>query len=214
MIEPSSTIPLVLKYAESRADKSTDIDLLYVRTSSYLPAQVEEVSKDIKEICDRTDSKDIIKNTKLFKIVKYAKRISKTMHNNYWNKLTTDLQTLSPYQPNFEHTLSELCHGYAIGVDHAMNSFGKRCENFESTARSLVLNEIKYGVSRHQPALIARYASFIISFSNDRDSTRWGVLPEYLTRRIEEQSAQFGIYDVSCIANGLNNCYKFGFPKE
>lgn len=213
-MEPASTTPLIVKEAESRADKSTDLDLVYTRSASHLPNDIEQIAKDIDEIVNRTHYSGIRKNEALYRTIKYAKYVKRSTYINYWDKVTTDLSAMNPYADDFYHVLSELCYRY-ISFNSFLGVDGKRCEQFETVTRMLVLNEIKYGISGYRPDLLARFASFIIGYANNKISTHgWGILPEYLVQKIEEMSPQFNFQSLIDISFGVQNCYRNGFPKQ
>ncbi|XP_055311762.1 uncharacterized protein LOC129574190 isoform X2 [Sitodiplosis mosellana] len=210
--EPASIIPEIVKAAESRTDKSTDLDLIYCRLSKYLPDHLESVSRDMLTILANSGSENTIKNDQLFAILKHKRYISvKDIYKKYWEKMTEDLANISTQALDIDFTLSTLSYRYCLLQKGLASRY--RCQKFESLLKELVLIEVKYGISAWLPHRIANMATFIIGYANDPIFDQI-TLPEYFVKKIEEMAPQFTANEIIDISIGIETFHRNGIPKS
>lgn len=198
--EPASLIPKIIEEAESRPDKSTDMNLIYCRLSKFTPDHLDKVSNELFAIVEKLNSKDIISNSKLFSILRNKRYISKKeIYHKYWQKNFEDLSDVNIQAMDIDVTLSTLSHRYCF-LQRGMTS-RYRNHRFESLLREFILTEVKYGASGCKPNRLAKLATFIIGYAHD-PTTDNILLPEYFVRKIEEMGPQFSVNSVIDISSG------------
>lgn len=208
--EPASIVPIILKTAESREDKSTDIDLIFCRLRNQLPEYIESACNDMSKLLEQTKFDNIIQNEKLYSTFKHKRCLSqKQIYQNYWDKVMDNLSAMDTNAPDFERTLCELSFRYCITNKGTANSHF-RCPRFESLLRELILIDVKYGTSAWLAKHISCFSTFIIGYADHVYNT----LPEYFIKKIEQMAPQFSITDVMEISLGIVNCHRNEIPKQ
>lgn len=209
--EPASLLPEIVKAAEARPDKSSNLDLIFCRLSKYTPDHLEEVSQDVLKIVKHLDPKGIIKNDQLFAILKSKRFIStKDIYQKYWAKVAEDLASINTQALDIDSTLSSLSYRYCL-LQKGMTS-RYRCQTFESLLKELLLIELKYGTSAWLPHRISTFATFIIGYANDQFDHI--TLPEYFVKKIEEMAPQFSVKEIIDISIGIECFHRNGIPKK
>lgn len=210
--EPASLLPEIVKSAESRSEKSTDLNLVYCRLSKQLPDHLDVVSKDLLTIIENMNFNGIMNNEVLYILLK-KKRFTNMneIYRKYWDKVTDDLVHLNANHSEMDAILSNISSRYCLIRKGSNNQL--RYPKLESILRELALMEIKHGVSGWKPNRLGRLATFLIGFAHD-PSTDYVLLPEYLVQKIEEMSTQFNIKEIIEISTGIEYFHRNGLPKR
>lgn len=210
--EPASLIPKIVSAAESRSDKSTDLNLIYCRFAKTTPENLESVSKDLLNIIENLDAKNIIKDYNLFMVLKNKRLISaREVYQKYWDKVAEDLSSIDIHALDIDNVLATLAHRYCIIQKSMLNKY--RCKKFESLLRELSLIEIKYGTSAWKPNRISKLATFLIGCAYD-PSSEYITLPEYFVRKVEKMASQFTVNEIVDISIGIECFHRNGLPKH
>lgn len=209
--EPASVVPEIVKTAESRPDKSTDLNLIYCRFSKQLPEQSEKVAKDLLTLIENLDTNGIMTNDNLFIVLKNKRYMNaKEIYQKYWEKVADDLARINANDQELDLKLSNISYQYCLMQKSLVNR--SRSHKFESILRELALLDVKFGVSAWKPNRLTRLSTFIIGFACDSTSG-YVTLPEYFVRTIEENAHQFGFKEVIDIATGIEFFHRNGIPK-
>lgn len=210
--EPASLVSKIVNAAESREDKSTDIDLIYCRLSKPMPEHSERVSKDLLNLIKDVQSKGIIKNDIFFLVLKNRRYISaKDIYHIYWEKVADDMTSTDPMTADEDQILSTLSYRYTLIQKGILNKY--RCKKFESLLKELALIQIKYGLSAWKPNQLSKLATFLIGYAYD-PTTEYVTLPDYFVRKVEEMASQFTVNEVIDISMGIENFHRNGLPKR
>lgn len=210
--EPAILIPRILETAESRHEKSTNIDLIYCRLSRHMPDHSEKVSHDLLTLIENMDVGTMIGNDKLFWMIKTKRYINaKDIYRKYWEKVADDMKALESNAVDIDLTLSTLSYHYCRIQKGMFTKY--RCTKFESLLKELALIEIKYGVSGWKPNRITKLGTFLIGCAYD-PATDYVTLPEYFVKKIEEMAPQFTINEIVDISIGIETFHRNGIPKQ
>lgn len=211
MNEPASLVPIIFEAAESRIDKSTDLNLLYCRLCKHLPEHSNVVSKDLLSILKRLDAKDIIKNDVLNTVLKSKRYIyPKEIYQVYWDKVVQDLLNINTNDLEMDAILAQIAHRYCAMQKGMTPKY--RNPKFESLLKELALIEMKYGVSAWKPYRLSRLATFLIGFACDL-STEFVTLPEHFVVKVEQMAPQFSFRETIDLSNGIEHFHRHGIPK-
>lgn len=209
--EPATLVPEIFKTAESRSDKSTDLNLFYCRLCKHLPKHSEAMSKELLSMLKRIDAKDIIKNDLLYFVIKMKRYIySKEIYQVYWDKIVQDLLNINTNDLEMDAILAHLAYRYCAmqkGMTHTY-----RNQKFETLLKELALIEIKYGASAWKPYRMSRLATFLIGFACD-SSNDFITLPEHFVVKIEQMAPQFSFREIIDLSNGIEYFHRHGIPK-
>lgn len=208
--EPASLVPEIVKEAESRPDKSTDVNLIYCRLSKQLPDHSAKVSKELLTIVKNMDAKGTISNDTLFTILKNKRNINaKDIYERYWEKVVVDLAAINTNDLEIDSILSSLAYRYCSMQRGLASKY--RNQKFESLLRELALIEIKYGSSAWKPHRVAKLSTFLIGYATD--SSDYVTLPEYFVKKVEEMAPQFTFKEIIDISTGIEQFHRIGIPK-
>lgn len=209
--EPASLVPLIYDAAESRLDKSNDLNLLFCRHYKQLPENSKVISKDLLTILKDMDAKDIIKNDVLYTILKNNRfTFPKEMYQVYWDKVVQDLLNINANDLQMDKILAKIAFRYCAMQKGMTQNY--RNPKFEALLKELTLIEMKYGVSAWKPYRLSRLATFLIGFACDA-SNDFVTLPESFVEKIEQMAPQFRFPETVDLSNGIEYFHKHGIPK-
>lgn len=209
--EPMSIVPRILEAAESRPDKSTDIHLLYCRSATHLPDEVEKVSAEISHYIDLFDSKDITKNAVLTAILMQRGHLNLTKFNQiYWKKVANDLSMKFRTLRETDTILAILSSRYCLLKQRF--GHGSLCPEFEVKFGELAIMDIKYGTASLIPYQLANLARFVLNLASTH-ANGIEMISESLVRKIERMAPQFSIHEINSISSGVDQCFRSGMQK-
>lgn len=196
-------MPRILAEAESRPNKTTDINLLYCRSATYLPDDVKKVSADILAYIKSIDSKDIIKNKTLNLLFNFKRHldISEIMEV-YWKKVAEHFSLLNLTESELHSTLAILTNRYCLS-NKTLNVETNSYYEFHKS----IIDDIFHGSASVLPRLMSRHAKFILSYA-PRDVNHFATYCEQFTEKIENMAPTFNANDIIDIAAGLDQCYQ------
>lgn len=188
-----------MKAAESRPDKSIDLDLIYCRLATSRIDCTEAAWKDLTTILCNQDPNDVIFDIRLHRIFKDRRRSCKSaIFQSFWHKMAEGLRAQHSAGTCTPQLLLHLCSLYCVGKSPTSNR-NHRCIKFEMILRELVLLDVMENVSGWLPNALATYAQFLISISDFNNTT----LPNYIVERMELMAPQFKTNQIFKIANAL-----------
>lgn len=188
-----------METAESRPDKSFDLDLIYCRLATSRHDHTEAVWNDLAKILHNQDPNEIVFDVRLHRIFKDCHPSCKsTVFQAIWHKMAQGLQAHHAAGTCTPQLLIDLCKLYSTGQCRSTNRY-YRCGKFEMVLRELVLLEVKNGVSGWLPFPLATYVQFLVS-SSDRITH---MLPNYIVERVEQMAPQLRTTHIFKIVNGL-----------
>lgn len=165
------------------------------------------------KILTNLDSKDLIKNDKIFALLKNKRYITtsvKEIHQKYWEKIFEDLSNISTQALDIDVTLSILSFRYCSLQKGLTSRY--RCHKFESLLKELIFLEVKYGFSAWLPHRVAKMSTFVIGYANEIFFDNI-TLPEYFVKKIEEMAPQFTVSEIIDISIGIEIFHRNGIPK-
>lgn len=188
-----------MKTAESRPDKSFDLDLIYCRLGTPRIDYTEAAWKDLATILCNQDPNDVIFDTGLHRIFRYRRQGCKSaVFQTFWYKVAEGLRAQHAAGMCTPELLLKLCNLYSMGKSPTMKRH-HRCVKFEMVLRELILLDVMEGMSGWLPSRLATYAQFLVSCSDSNTHT----LPNYVVERIELMAPQFRANHIFQIAHGL-----------
>lgn len=207
-------MPRILEVAESRPDKSTDINLLYCRSSTHLPDEVQKISAELLNYINGLDSKNITKNTVLSALFKYKRHLHMNEINQiYWKKVTDDITIRIASMSNRESDAILSSYSNRFCLSNKRMIHGTDCAEFQTKFSELFKMNMVYGTASLTPHQLSRLAMFILSYASS-GSHNFSMITDDFVEKIDRMAPQFSINEIIDIASGLDQCYINGMQRS
>lgn len=211
-LEPAELIPLIAAQSLKLLENDPSSELLACAVLFTLPEQRVAMTKIAKDIVySKTKKPSATLLPSLFKSLRLLKISNLELCNAYWTEVLNEI--LNNPKEREIYRIARFCHRYM----HFNNNLGGtyRHLEYESTLISLILDEIKSGLSSMIPSSFAKLSSFAIAYGESIDFKNQ--IPEFIVSKFEEMSKQFTVIDCLHISRGLQISlemkYKYYMPK-
>lgn len=212
-LEPAELIPLIAAQSLKLLENDPSSELLACAVLFTLPDQrvaMTKIAKDIVYSKTKRPSSAMLLPS-LFKALRLLKISNLDLCNAYWTEVLNEI--LSNPKEREVYRIGRFCYRYM----HFNNNLGGtyRHLEYERTLISLILDEIKNGLSSMIPSSFAKLSSFAIAYGESIDFKNQ--IPEFIVSKLEEMSKQFTVIDCLHISRGLQISlemkYKYYMPK-
>lgn len=140
-------------------------------------------------------------NRVLTEILKYKSHLNlREVNQIYWKKVAENMSS----KILTHHEASALLPSLSAQYWRAKRSYRiDNCAEYESHFHDLAMLDIKHGAASLQPRSLAGLTPSILNYASNENN--FDVIPQFLVEGIEKMSPQFGLWDVSHLAVGIDS---------